>query len=314
MIKIMKILILKKYDKEVTAIIKECFPADWEINISDPEDAQELIKEADILIPSHAVVDNELLDNALKLKVIQTGAGYDNIDIKCCREKGIRVCNAPSVNTAEVAEHAIAFIFNWFKKIDKLDNDIRVNGWSSKKDGKAFSDLSIGIIGYGSIGKKVSEIAKVFGMKIFIYSEHNISRSVDGICFTETLNELLCASDIVTLHTSASKEKTNMISDKAFSLMKNNALFVNTSRGSLVDEKALCRALENKEIGGAALDVFKKEPLPLNSCLRKFDNVIMTPHNAGEPDLNNSYKKRFSFFADNIKAVLDNRTPDGIIV
>ena len=309
----MKMVILKKYPDKVFEILKECFPESWKIDVLNHENDADLIAEAEILIPSHVNIDRKMIESAPNLKIIQTGAGYDNIDLACCRENGIRVMNAPSVNTNEVAEHTFAFVFKWFKKIEELDEAIRKSGWSEKKKGKAFSDLTIGIVGYGNIGKKVSETAKIFGMKIFVYSKY-YSNIEEGIIFTETLNELLKKSDIVTLHTAFSKEKTNMMSAREFNMMKKSSFFINTARGALVDEDALFRVLKEKKIAGAALDVFKKEPLPAGSPLRDLDNILFTPHNAGEPDLYNSYKKRFSFFSKNIQAVLDNKNPEGVIV
>ena len=310
----MNVLVLKKYEEDVLSVMRDVFPHDWNIISENPSDAAEAIKKADILIPSHSRVDENILSGAGKLKIIQTGAGYDNVDLDLCREKGIRVFNAPSVNTGEVAEHAFAFIFNWFKKISILDSDIKKRGWSLRKEGRALSDLSIGIIGYGNIGKRVSEIADVFGMNIFIYSEHEKNCSPDNTCFTETLDQLLKQSDIVTLHTSGGKNKNNMISDREFSLMKEGAFFINTARGSLVDEDALCRALDRGKISGAGLDVFQTEPLPSDSRLRNYSNIIMTPHNAGEPDFYRSYRKRFSFFSRNILKALEGGEPDGVIV
>ncbi len=310
----MNMTILKKYPEEVLAIINEVFPPDWEIYSAETEKRFSIPENTEILIPSHSAVERELLDKVPGLKIIQTGAGYDNVDLEACREKGIRVLNAPAVNTAEVAEHAFAFIFSWFKRTEILNNDIRLKGWSIRKDGKALSDLRIGIIGYGNIGKKVSDIAKVLGMKITVFSEHSDKGFREGVLFTDKLEKLLCESDIVTLHTSADKNNFNMISDREFSIMKENAFFINTSRGSLLDEDALCRALDSGKIAGAALDVFKKEPLPHDSRLRNYSSIIMTPHNAGEPDLYNSYRKRFTFFYVNIMKALENRDPEGVII
>ena len=310
----MRVLILKKYPEEISDLIKDLFPPEWEVFMEVPEYADVILKKADILIPSHKEVDESVICKAPNLKIIQTGAGFDNVDIELCRKKGIRVLNAPSVNTNEVAEHTFAFIFRKFKKIYELDNEIKSAGWSFKKEGKSFSDLTIGIIGYGNIGKKVALTAQVFGMKVLVFSEHENPGYRDGIKFSETLDTLLSDSDIVTVHTSASKEKFNMISDREFSLMKKDVFLINTARGSLLDENALCRALDRGSIGGAGLDVFKTEPLPENSRLRNYSDIIMTPHNAGEPDLYNSYKKRFEFFSMNIQKALKNINPEGVIV
>ncbi len=310
----MKVLILKKYGNTVHEIIKESFPSEWEISMSDPEGWDDLIGKADILIPSQMKAGRELLQKAEKLKVIQTGAGYDNVDLEYCRERGIRVMNAPAINCSEVAEHTFAFIFQRYKKIMELDSEIRKDLWSKKKVGRALSDLSIGIVGYGNIGRRVSEIASVFNMKVYVYSAYSEKWYRKNIHFTDTLDELLAESDIVTLHTSAGREKYDMISDREFSLMKKDAFLINTARGALVDEDALCRALDSRKISGAALDVFKEEPLPSGSRLRNYSNIIMTPHNAGEPDLDKSYRKRFEFFCRNIITELEGGEPEGVIV
>ena len=310
----MNMLVLKKYPDNVVKIVNEVFPSNWVINYADEEDLELYIREAEVIIPSHTAINEKLLQKADSLKIIQTGAGYDNVDTDLCRKKGIKVYNAPSVNTNEVAEHTFAFIFRWFKKIEDLNNDIRNNGWSDQKEAKAFSDLTIGIIGWGNIGKKVARTADVFGMKIIVKSSYKKPGVNGNIYFTDKLEELLPESDIITVHTSAGTDKNKMFSDSEFALMKKESFFINTARGSLVDEDALCRALDKKLIAGAALDVFNTEPLPLNSRLRNYDNILMTPHNAGEPDLYNSYKKRFSFFYTNILKADGNRKAEGEIV
>ena len=174
--------------------------------------------------------------------------------------------------------------------------------------GSELNGKTIGIIGFGAIGKKVAEFCKVFDMNVLVYTRKAAVRS-DGIAQITDFDDLISLSDIVTVHTALNPQTQNLINKEVFRKMKNTALFINTARGGIVNEKDLIDALKNKDISGACLDVFETEPLPIDSELRNLNNVILTPHTAGMPDGLKRHKKRYDFFVNNIRRVENGEEP-----
>lgn len=283
------------------------FPMNWEIVTVSADELENAIGDAEAIIPEGAAIDRRLLALAPRLKFIQTGAGYDNIDIDACTECGIYVANAAGVNARAVAEHVFAFILAWYKNTIGLDGTLKSGEINVDYTGSELSEKAIGVVGLGNIGKEVCRLAAAFHMKIFGYHH----RHTEAIPDTDVvdLHTLLSQSDIITMHVALNSRTHHLIGPKEFELMKKNAFFINTSRGGVVDEAALVESLRKKQIGGAGLDVFETEPLPAESPLRKLDNVILSPHTAGEPDGLFFHKKRFQFFADNIFRVLKGKPP-----
>jgi len=283
------------------------FPGEWDIVTVRAADLINAIRDADAVIPEGAVIDRRLLEQAKKLKLIQTGAGYDNVDIKACTERGIYVTNAAGINSRAVAEHVFAFILCWHKNIITLDGALKSGKFSMDYQGSELSQKVIGIVGLGNIGREVARLADAFNMNVLGY-HHRQTRLVSDIEVVE-LHTLLEQSDIITLHVALNRQTHHMIGKQELELMKPDAFFINTSRGAVVDEFALIEALGQNRIGGAGLDVFETEPLPAECPIRHLDNVILSPHNAGEPDGLFFHKKRFQFFADNISRVLKGMSP-----
>ncbi|MDX9801649.1 MAG: NAD(P)-dependent oxidoreductase [Spirochaetia bacterium] len=310
-----RVLILKKYEERVFNVIKGCFPSDWIVTASPPGDElqEREILSCDVLIPENSNVTAQMIESAKKLKIIQSGAGYDNIDLVSVRSKGIIAANAPGVNSKAVAEHVFAFLLTWFKRIAPLDAEMKSGTWSREKKGRSLEDMTIGIAGYGNIGKRVAQIASAFGMRILVFSRNPVNSPASIKIERVDKDALMRESDVITLHLASTAETKGFIGKKELSKMKKNALLINTARGNLVDEDALINALEKKMIGGAALDVFKTEPLPPGSRLRELDNVLLSPHTAGEPDYISSYKKRFTWFYENIKKILEGDS-DAVIL
>lgn len=273
--------------------ITECFPPGWQISIASPGKEDAFLSDAEVIIPEHVRVDSAYLRSCPKLRMIQTGAGYDNIDLDACREKEIIVCNAAGVNAAAVAEHTIAMILCWFKNIAVLDTGMKHMETRFSYSGSELSALTIGIIGFGAVGRRVAKYCQAFDMKVLVCSPH-VSNSMD-------LDTLLRKSDVVSLHVPLTPETRNMIGSAEFARMKKTAVLVNTSRGAVVNENDLCAALETSTIAGACLDVFQQEPLPETSPLRRMLNVLLTPHTAGYPDGPKYHRKRYLFFAENIR-------------
>ncbi|MDR1619062.1 MAG: phosphoglycerate dehydrogenase [Clostridiales bacterium] len=308
----MKVVIIGNFADASKRVIVNEFPDDWKIDIVTPEESDLSLKDADVVIPEHIKVDSEFLLKAKKLKFVQTGAGFDNVDIEACTKKGILVSNAAGVNAIAVAEHVMAFILSWYKNIPYLDNymkekrDIKKLSYS----GSELADKTIGIIGVGAVGQKVAKYCNAFGMRVLGYARKKMT--AENIEFVD-LDTLYAQADIVTIHVSLNDQTRRMIDSAAFKKMKKEAIIINTSRGPVIDEKALIAALKNGDIAGAGLDVFEQEPLAIDSELREFDTVILTPHTAGMPDGLKFHKKRYAFFIENIKKVIAGKEPDNTL-
>jgi D-3-phosphoglycerate dehydrogenase len=283
------------------------FPAAWQIVTVPPQSLMDEIGDADALIPEGSPVDVELLENANNLKIVQTGAGYDNVDIEECSRRGIRVANAAGVNARAVAEHVLALIFCWYKNIPKLDAALKSGKFAVDYIGSELSGKVIGVVGLGRIGREVVRAAQAINLEVIGYHYRQTPEVAD--IDRVDLHPLLKQADIVTVHVALNGQTRHMIGKTEFELMQENAFFVNTSRGAVVDEQALIEALQIGRIGGAGLDVFEIEPLPVDSPLRQLENVILTPHMAGEPDALFFHKKRFQFFAKNIARVFAGKAP-----
>ena len=303
----MKILIIRNASQETQRLIAGQFPAGWKIEFVAEKELPGEIEDADVLIPENATIPVAILSRAKRLKLIQTGAGYDNVPLAECTQSGIYVANAPGINAQAVAEHVFAFILCWYKNILPLNAVMKAGDDTPNYRGAELSDKVIGIVGLGNIGRDVARLAGAFNMNVLGY-HYRQTRSASDINVVE-LHTLLKQSDIITLHVSLNSQTHHMIGKKEFKLMKQDAFFINTCRGAVVDEPALTEALCQNRIGGAGLDVFETEPLPEESLLRKLDNVILSPHNAGEPDGLFFHKKRLQFFADNISRVLRGKPP-----
>jgi D-3-phosphoglycerate dehydrogenase len=309
---VMKILIVGYFTESSKLNIIRHFPKEWNIVIVPPgEEMLHHIKDCQVIIPEHVKIDFNLLSIAKELKLVQTGAGYDNVDIDACTQRGIWAANAAGVNAQAVAEHVMAFILSYYKNIPYLDSFMKSKVDQNQLDytGSELNGKTIGIIGYGAIGKKVAEFCRVFDMNVLVYARNPVVLS-EGIAQVLNFVDLVSKSDIVTVHASLNPQSQKLIDKEVFKKMKNTALFINTARGGIVNEKDLIDALKNRDISGACLDVFEKEPLPIDSELRNLSNVILTPHTAGLPDGLKFHKKRYDFFVNNIKRVENGKEPE----
>jgi glyoxylate reductase len=224
-------------------------------------------------------ITRELLAEAPLLKAVATVAvGYNNIDVTAARERGIVVTNTPDVLTEATADLTWALILDITRRVSEGDRLVRRDGWK----GWAFdfmlgTDLrgkQIGIVGFGRIGRAVATRAGAFGMRVACYSPRPRAAAD---CESMPLDRLLATSDVVSLHCPLTPETHHLIDQPALARMKRNAYLVNTSRGPVVDEKALAWALENRMISGAALDVYEQEPDVLPQLLA-LENVVLAPH------------------------------------
>ena len=308
----MNLVIIGRFPADTDTQIRAFFPTDWEVSITEANLAGPYLQNADALIPEHIPIGPSFLDKAPKLRMIQTGAGYDNVDLAECTRRSILVCSAAGVNTAAVAEHTMALILGWFKNIVYLDSFLKAHRDSRelRYSGGELCGKTAGIIGPGAIGQRVSSLCQAFGMNVLGYTRH--PKSVQGV-EAVSLDELLARSDVVSIHVPATPETRHMIGRQAFQKMKPSAVLVNTARGAVVHEEALIEALSDHQIAGACLDVYEEEPLPQASRLRELPNVILTPHTAGYPDGVKLHEKRYSFFSSNIRQAWSGEMPANLL-
>jgi D-3-phosphoglycerate dehydrogenase / 2-oxoglutarate reductase len=229
---------------------------------------------------------NELLDRTPNLLLVSTnGAGYDTVDIKLCTARGILVVNQSGGNAEAVAEHVIGMMLCLVKRVGESDRAMRAGKIERRIDyigGEAFG-RTIGIVGLGNVGRRVAELAgTLFRMQVLAYDPYLDANVVRARGATKVaLDELLGRADFVSINCPLTPETRNLIGAREYALMRPTAYFITTARGSIHDEEALERALRDKKIAGAGLDVWDKEPPPAEHPLMKYDNVMVTPHMAG---------------------------------
>lgn len=306
----MKIVIIGNFPDAAKEQIKNRFPEDWEVKfLLSHESAEEELKDTDVLIPEHIKVNADLLEKAPRLKLIQTGAGFDNVNLEDCTKYGIQVCNASGVNANAVAEHVMAFILCWYKNINYLDSYLKshLDERDLNYNGAELSEKTIGIIGLGNVGKKVAEYCNAFHMKVLGYNHKPFD--IAGVQ-QKDLDGLYQESDIVSIHIPLNESTRHMIDYHVFKKMKSDAVLINTSRGAVINQEQLTLALMQGSIGGACLDVYEDEPLDMDNPLRDLKNVILTPHTAGLPDGVKYHKKRYDFFISNINKVMNGELPE----
>lgn len=215
-----------------------------------------------------------VLENAKGLKVIaRCGIGMDNVDLVAAREIGISVFNTPDAPTRAVAELTVAHILSLCRRIPESDAGLRNGKWKPLM-GRLLSRQTVGIVGFGRIGKMVAQLLKGFGCSMLVYEPNPVSM-VDYVT-SVSLDELLQESDLVTLHLPYMSQTHHLIDQSRLDQMKSNALLINVARGGLIDEAALLKTMEVKKIGGVALDCFEEEPY--NGPLLSLPNIQVTAH------------------------------------
>ena len=261
-----------------------------------------------MIICNKTVIDREVMDNAPCLKYIGLFAtGYNNIDITAAREHGITVCNAGSYSTSAVAQQVFAYILNHYNAINRYNDYVQNGGWQQSQTFSVLcyptdelKDKTIGIIGYGSIGKRVAEIALAFEMNVLVYTRTPKDNS--KVKFV-SLDELLKSSDIITPHCPLNDESRQMFNKNTFAKMCDGAFFINTARGGIVNEQDLADALKSGKLSGAAIDVLNHEPMSKNCVLKGVSNLIITPHTAWAPL--STRERLLKIVDDNITAFLN---------
>jgi D-3-phosphoglycerate dehydrogenase len=257
-------------------------------------------------------ITNNVLEACPAVKIfVKMGAGSDMFDLGACTKHGVVAATTPGGNAEAVAEHTLAMMLALTRHIVILDAKMR-QGLFNKAFGTCMFCKTLGIIGFGAIGKKVAKFVSGFDMSVLVYDVYQDKKTAAKYgCTFVPLKTLLKESDFITMHAPLLDSTVGMIGVKEFDLMKSETLFCNCARGGLVDEQALVGALKSGKIRGAALDAFTEEPLPLSSELYKLDNVILSPHTAGV-----TYEARGKILQmafQNVLELSEGKVPYGIV-
>jgi D-3-phosphoglycerate dehydrogenase len=235
-----------------------------------------------LLVRSTTAVDAALLERATALYVVgRAGVGVENIDVAACDRVGVAVLNSPGASALTTAERTLALLFSMLHQVGASERMLRAGKW----DRRSFMPTeacgkTLGVLGFGNIGRVVAAKAHLLGMRVLVHDRSEPAEGPFNLGLTPVgFDELFQQSDVVSLHVSASAK--GLVTHRELQLMKPGGFLVNTSRGHVVDEAALVRALQAGHLKGAALDVFEREPLPADSPLRALENVVLSPHLGG---------------------------------
>ena len=251
----------------------------------------ERIKDANIVICNKTVIGKNEMDAAKDLGLITLFAtGYNNIDVKYAASKNIAVCNAGSYSTHAVAQQTFSYILDFASRIALYDADVKDGSWIRSRLFSVFSrptfellGKTIGIFGYGAIGRQVANIANAFGMNVLVCTRTK-RPELDKVPVTYVdLDTLLTKSDFITLHCPLNDQTRGLFGKEAFQKMKKGSYFINTARGAVIDEQALVDALNENHLAGAAIDVLATEPMQKDCPLLNAKNIRITPHVAWAP-------------------------------
>ncbi len=272
------------------------------------DEVAEKIADVDMVVCNKTLLDEHTLRLAKNLKYIGLFAtGYNNIDIDYCTKHGITVCNAGSYSTNAVAQHTFALILEHYNNTRNYNKYVHDGLWKRSKTFSPFvyplnelAGKTLGIVGFGSIGRAVAKIANAFEMNVIAFNRSK--KQAENVKFV-SFEELLLQSDIVSVHCPLNAQSENMFDKASFAKMKKGALFVNTARGGVMVEQDLFNALESGHLGGAAIDTLKVEPMEEDCILMSAKNCIMTPHIAWAPV--ETRIRLMNIVADNIRNFID---------
>ena len=282
------ILITEFMDEDAVNLLKKKYDVYYDISLA--EDSNSLVKLINkmkaLIVRNKTLVTRELIENAPNLTCVgRLGVGLDNIDLNACEEQNITVYPALGANSHSVAEYVICASMLLLRKAYFKKNEMIAGNWPRQESsGSEVYGKTLGLIGFGDIAQKTRDLALGLGIKTVAYDPY---LDKDSNVWKETKNlpleNLLSISDIISLHIPLTKETKNLVDEKKLRLIKNSSVIINTSRGGIIDENSLAKLLKENKIGGAALDVFNKEPINKVNA-KKFeglDNIILTPHIGG---------------------------------
>lgn len=285
-----------------------------ECNNISREELLKTVADFDAIICNKTLIDKEVMDLAPNLKYIGLFAtGYNNIDIGEAKRRGIVVANAGDYSTNAVAQQVICYILNHYTKVPIYDSFVKDGGW---KNAKIFSPLvfateeifgkTLGIIGYGKIGKAVEKAALGLGMNVIVYTRTVRENDPKFV----SLNTLLAQSDVISMHCPLNEQSQKMMNKVTFAKCKDGVFFVNTARGGVVDENDLSEALSSGKLSGAAIDVLTTEPMQEDCVLFDAPNITITPHTAWAPL--STRKRLLEIVCNNIKAFLNGNPQNNV--
>lgn len=256
-------------------------------NNGNPSDYPEQMRDAECIVVRIGHMTRAEIEAAPALRVIgRSGIGYDSIDVATATERGIPVVIAPHCNADSVAEHTLALMFALASNLVECHNEALKGNFNIRNSGKSFElkGRTVGIIGFGDIGRRVGTLCRAVGMKLLAYDPYCSADAIlqNGATPCAALDTLLENSDIVTLHTPLTPETRGMLGAAELAKMKPSALLINCARGGVVDEAALLAALQNGTIAGAGIDVVTEEPLKADNPLCAAPNLILSPHSAAQ--------------------------------
>jgi glyoxylate reductase len=317
-----KVYVTRELPERGMKIIKERFDAEVWPEYGPPPKTEMIRKARDVdalVTLLSDKIDAEVFDAAPKLKIVaQMAVGFDNIDVAEATWRGIYVTNTPGVLTETTADFAWALLMAVARRVVEADKYVRSGQWKvswhpSMLLGRDVYGATLGIVGAGRIGTAVARRAKGFNMKILYYDVVPMPPEIEKELGAKRvdLDTLLRESDFVSIHVPLIKETYHLINEEKLKLMKKTAYLINNSRGAVVNEKALYKALKEGWIAGAALDVFEQEPTPLNNPLLKLDNVVVAPHISSA-----SYETRSrmaEMVAENLVAFFEGKTPPNLV-
>lgn len=266
----------------------------------------------DAVIVRVADLDRDVLTRADRLKVIaKHGAGLDNVDVEAATDNGIIVCNTPRANARSVAEHAILLLLTVRRNLIAADRHVRNGGWDRAAfAGHEIAGDTLGILGFGAIGRETATIAQGMGFSVISYDPYieTVPNDIDRV---DDMQALFEAADAVSVHTPLIDETHHAVSTHELEALGPEGVLVNTSRGPVVDEAALLEALETGTIAGAGLDVFETEPPSADSSLFDRKDVVTTPHIGGVTDA--ALRRMSEGAAANVRAVYEGQIPDSTV-
>ena len=282
-----KILISDKLEEEGIEIFeKNGFEVVKNFEITNEQLKKEIGNYDGIVVRSRTKLTAEVLENAKNLKVIgRAGVGLDNVDREKAAELNIEVLNTPDAPSVSVAELALGLMFTLARHISNADRTMHNGKWNKNQYlGYTLKGKKLGLIGFGNIAKELAKRAFALEMEVGVYSRFSKGpKAVEeaksmGCKIYSSIDELLKEAQIISLHLPATPQTENTINTENIKLMRNDSILINTARGQLIEEKALIDALAKKEIGGAALDVYREEPLKDMDLINCEGNLILTPH------------------------------------
>lgn len=302
---------------ETAALLTQYAPEDFAVTVypATLPDGEKIaiVQNADFLILFPGYLSEPVLRAAHDVKLIQlVSVGFDRMDLKLCRELGIPVANNGGANALDVAEHTIALILAFYRRMVEMNSNVRTGQWNTIDSGATtycIDGKTVGIVGLGQIGQRVARLLGAFGANLLYYDPYPPAPSVAHELKAQrvTLEELFQRSDIVTLHIPLNEGTHGLVNERLLALMKPTALLVNTCRGPVVGEAALTAALQERRIAGAALDVLEQEPPDPNNPLLQLENVLFTPHTAGVT--RDTWPRRGKFIFENLQRVWQGEAP-----